>query len=212
MERLKALRTQRGLLQKEVAEKIGVDRTTYVKYEKGSSDPNFEILQRLADYFNVTVDYLLGYKGRSEMSDLFKHSLRKALERIDNYGDLTEPEAKADYTEAMGYAESQYVLTIDEIFRASDIVGESIDDMLSEDFKPGMREGIKESPDEEKTASEDLMNEQIMTFVRKLPEEQKILLLSLLQTTVERNQGMLPSVQMSTSGEGTKFERQYRTW
>lgn len=146
MERLKALRTQRGLLQKEVAEKIGVDRTTYVKYEKGSSDPNFEILQRLADYFNVTVDYLLGHKGRSEMSDLFKHSLRKTLEWIDNYGDLTEPEAKADYTEAMGYAESQYVLTIDEIFRASDIVGESIDDMLSEDFKPGMREGIKKSP------------------------------------------------------------------
>lgn len=151
MERLKALRLQRGLLQKEVAEKIGVDRTTYVKYEKGSSDPNFEILQRLADYFNVTIDYLLGYKGYSEMSDLFKNSLRKTLEWIDDCGDLTEPEAKANYTEAMSYAESKYVLTIDEIFRASDIVGESIDDMLSEDFKPGMREVIKKSPDREKS-------------------------------------------------------------
>lgn len=155
MERLKELRIKHGLLQKEVAKKIGVDRTTYVKYEKGSSDPNFKILQRLADYFNVTIDYLLGYKGRSEMSDLFKHSLFKTLKWIDNYGDLTEPEAQADYIEAMGYAKSQYVLTIDEIFRASDLVGESIDDMLSEDFEPGIRESIKIPPNEEKTELSD---------------------------------------------------------
>ncbi len=60
MERLKALRIQHGLLQKEIAEKIGVDRTTYVKYENGSSEPNLEVIQRIADNLDCSVDYLLG--------------------------------------------------------------------------------------------------------------------------------------------------------
>lgn len=60
MENLKLLREQKGLLQKEVAEAIGVNRTTYVKYERGDSEPSFQILNRLADYFTVSVDYLLG--------------------------------------------------------------------------------------------------------------------------------------------------------
>lgn len=60
MERLKELRTARGLLQKDVAAVLGIDRTTYVKYEKGQSEPSFDILAKLADYFGVSVDYLLG--------------------------------------------------------------------------------------------------------------------------------------------------------
>lgn len=60
MERLKELRIQRGLYQKDIAAKLGVDRTTYVKYENGSSEPNHEMLQKLADIFETTTDYLLG--------------------------------------------------------------------------------------------------------------------------------------------------------
>lgn len=58
--RLKELRIQRGLYQKDIAAKLGVDRTTYVKYENGSSEPNHEMLQKLADIFETTTDYLLG--------------------------------------------------------------------------------------------------------------------------------------------------------
>lgn len=60
------LRQQRGLLQKDVAAAIGVDRTTYVKYERGTSEPNFDILARIAEYFDVSVDYLLGRASRPD--------------------------------------------------------------------------------------------------------------------------------------------------
>lgn len=60
MERLKELRLENGLLQKDVAMIIGVDRTTYVKYERGSSEPPYEALTALADFYETTVDYLLG--------------------------------------------------------------------------------------------------------------------------------------------------------
>lgn len=60
MEQLKKLRLSHKLTQKEVADLLGVDRTTYVKYETGKSEPTFETLRRLADYFEVTSDYLIG--------------------------------------------------------------------------------------------------------------------------------------------------------
>lgn len=62
MHKLKMLREDRHLLQKEVAETLGVDRTTYVKYENGNSEPSYEILVRIADYYNVSIDYLLNRK------------------------------------------------------------------------------------------------------------------------------------------------------
>lgn len=59
MKRLRQLRTSKNLTQKDVAEFLGVDRTTYVKYETGASEPNFETLQKLAAFFGVSTDYLL---------------------------------------------------------------------------------------------------------------------------------------------------------
>ena len=59
MERLKKLRQNRKLLQKDVATAINVGRSTYVKYENGDSEPSMKILIQLANYFDVTVDYLL---------------------------------------------------------------------------------------------------------------------------------------------------------
>ena len=60
MERLRTLRKNMQLYQKDVASHLGIDRTTYVKYETGASQPDGATLAKLADYFGVTVDYLLG--------------------------------------------------------------------------------------------------------------------------------------------------------
>lgn len=65
MERLKQLRTAAGMTQQDVARLLGVDRTTYVKYENGNSDPSTATLVRLADYFGVSVDYLIGQKEKA---------------------------------------------------------------------------------------------------------------------------------------------------
>lgn len=59
MERLKELRESKHLLQKEIANALSIDRTTYVKYEKGTSEPNIEMLKRLSSFFSVSIDYLV---------------------------------------------------------------------------------------------------------------------------------------------------------
>jgi transcriptional regulator with XRE-family HTH domain len=59
-ERLKELRKEKGVTQNEVATPLGVDRSTYGKYETGDSIPDIDKLMWLAEYFDVSVDYLLG--------------------------------------------------------------------------------------------------------------------------------------------------------
>ena len=50
----------RKLTQKDVAQFLGVDRSTYNKYETGDSEPTFDTICRLADFFDVSVEYLMG--------------------------------------------------------------------------------------------------------------------------------------------------------
>ncbi len=59
-ERLKECRNARNLKQREVAAEIGVVLRTYQGYEEGRSEPNIARLIALADFFDVTLDYLMG--------------------------------------------------------------------------------------------------------------------------------------------------------
>ena len=61
-EQLKTLRKKNSLTQKELAEKVGVKQNSYANWENGNREPNIEMLVRIADYFDVSLDYLLGRK------------------------------------------------------------------------------------------------------------------------------------------------------
>lgn len=63
-ENLRALRKQRKLTTIELGEIFGVTNATISKYEKGERKPTPEMLANLADYFGVTIDYLLGRRGK----------------------------------------------------------------------------------------------------------------------------------------------------
>lgn len=58
--RLKELRLQHGLTQKELVELLGVKRNTYSDWENGKCKPNYEKLEKLADFFDVSLDWLFG--------------------------------------------------------------------------------------------------------------------------------------------------------
>ena len=57
---LKFLRNTAGLTQSEVANKIGIAQQTYAGYESGRHQPNVEILIRLADVYDMPLDYISG--------------------------------------------------------------------------------------------------------------------------------------------------------
>ena len=58
--RLKELRKAKGVTHKTMVDYLGVGLRTYQHYEYGDREPNFETLTKLADYFEVSTDYLLG--------------------------------------------------------------------------------------------------------------------------------------------------------
>ena len=59
-ERLILLRTSRHLTQKQVYESVGMSAIGYQRYEYGTREPAFRQLIALADYFDVSLDYLVG--------------------------------------------------------------------------------------------------------------------------------------------------------
>ena len=59
MEQLKILRNRMGLTQAAVASSLGIDRSTYAKYESGQSEPNFEMLNKISALFGTTLDLLI---------------------------------------------------------------------------------------------------------------------------------------------------------
>lgn len=71
MKSLYLARTSKGLSQEQVAEFLGVHRTTYNRYEKGTRDPDLETISKLAVLFEVTTDFLLGSNAKSLYSDRF---------------------------------------------------------------------------------------------------------------------------------------------
>lgn len=64
--RLKALRLEEGLTAEELSVKLGFARTTYSNWESGIREPNMDIIIKIADFYNVTVDYLLGRADHKE--------------------------------------------------------------------------------------------------------------------------------------------------
>lgn len=58
--RLKELREEKKLTQKELAQKLHINPVTYFRYEKDQRVPSLSLIVEFANYFGVTVDYLLG--------------------------------------------------------------------------------------------------------------------------------------------------------
>lgn len=69
-ERLKALRLEANLTQKDMAEKFDISQQAYAKWEMESANPTKNVITKLASFFNVTVDYLVGntnYRSSEEV-------------------------------------------------------------------------------------------------------------------------------------------------
>ena len=74
-ERIKLIRKEKNVTQKQVAESIGTNERVIRNYEIGARKPDYDMLNALADYFDVPLDYLTG-RG------LFVH-----IDKIDKYWD-----------------------------------------------------------------------------------------------------------------------------
>ncbi len=79
-ERLKELRKEKRITQEKLADIIGVERSSVGKYEgKSKTIPSDDVKYRIAEYFGVSVDYLMGYSDIRNPSEL-----RESLSHIES--------------------------------------------------------------------------------------------------------------------------------
>ena len=79
--RIKDLREDRDLRQSDLAEATGIDQRTISNYETGKTNPDSDALIKLADFFNVSIDYLV---GRIPFDSLADPNRAKLIQKIQN--------------------------------------------------------------------------------------------------------------------------------
>lgn len=95
-EKLKKLREERGVYQRDLAVYIGVTPTTISYYEANRKKPQMEKLNKIAEFFGVTVDYLLGQeKSIDNLEDEFPEGIR-LLRRANKELSDSDKEVMAD--------------------------------------------------------------------------------------------------------------------
>lgn len=90
-DRIRELRIKKGLNMKQVSNELGIAYTTYVSYEKNYREPNSEVLIELSDYFDCTIDYLI---GKDELKE-------KAIKKFGFCWDVSEREEKKGKSRAL---------------------------------------------------------------------------------------------------------------
>lgn len=83
-EKLKLLRKEKGLRQENLADELELKRPTISGYETGRKEPDFHTLIKISQYFNVSVDYLI---GKSDFKVDFVE-LRKVIEENPELGNF----------------------------------------------------------------------------------------------------------------------------
>lgn len=98
--RLKELRIGRNLLQRDVADVLNCSTPVYCRYEKGEREPPFDIVNRLADYYGVSVDFLL---GREDVPDMVQETEKAPADIRAEAKQLLESMTDEQYQAALQY-------------------------------------------------------------------------------------------------------------
>lgn len=83
-EMLKYLRSREKMSQADLAEKLGISKSTIGMYELGKREPDFETLESIADLFNVDMNFLLGKPGSEVSSGITTKDERDIAKDLDN--------------------------------------------------------------------------------------------------------------------------------
>jgi len=89
--RLKKLREKKALNQLEFSRILNISNTTLSQYEAGNRTPSDEIKEKIADYFSVSVDYLL---GRTDIIDFSENETRHTVSEIIDVSGLPEEDIR----------------------------------------------------------------------------------------------------------------------
>lgn len=87
--RLKELRISRGITQEELAKHLNISNSAVGMYEQGRREPNQDMLKKMAEFFNVSVDYLIGGQPNANPTKADLERLKKIKKLNDLFEKMT---------------------------------------------------------------------------------------------------------------------------
>lgn len=105
-DRLKELRTEKSLSQTKLAELFNISQQAVSHYEKGVRDIDTSLIKNLANFFDVSTDYLLGI---SEIRNYTDDSNITIAINSNTYNDNIPREAKKEINEFIEYVKQKYI-------------------------------------------------------------------------------------------------------
>ncbi len=91
-DRIKQLRNEKGITQDDLASYLRISRSTVAGYETGKRKPDTDTLQKIVEYFDVSVDYILGLTDERTPADKIKKALSDDPELADFWDKLSQRE------------------------------------------------------------------------------------------------------------------------
>lgn len=139
-QRLKELRKEKGLTQVQVAQRFNISNGAVAMWETGKREPDFATMNRLADFFNVSVDYLIGNTNEP----WFYLDNDRILQEINSYEDGSTRESYLTARDKHDIARD-----LERIMEALDTVGDlqfdgdPMSDEARESIKAAMKLGLE---------------------------------------------------------------------
>lgn len=109
MNRMRELRLEKGISMREAAERLNMPYTTYVNYEKNTREPNSETLIDIANFYNTSIDYLLGRSNEridDRILDIVNTIDDDILQNTGNLRDAISIQAKRDATQSAKFSDT----------------------------------------------------------------------------------------------------------
>lgn len=96
MNRIKDLREDADMKQSELAETIGITQQSLSRYEREETEPPKEVWIKLANYFNVTVDYIMAKTNNPTGEDFTKDMTEEEIQKMKEYKELLLAKRKVE--------------------------------------------------------------------------------------------------------------------
>lgn len=115
-ENLRKLRIYKGLSAQELGKELGVAQSTVSNWESGRKEPNFEVLQKISLYFNVSTDRLLNHKiadsdaipDDDTKKEIIAHLAQELYEKYKNIPDKDKPLVENELIEYANYLKHKF--------------------------------------------------------------------------------------------------------
>ena len=145
---LKQIREERGLTKRELCEKTGISERAYLTYEFGEREPKIGVIQKLADFYGVSIDYILGRNAKEEQNESDagdKVKIKEALKTLRKNAGFQNAKEFCDkigisFNTYQNYESGKRLPPAETIIKIADFYNVSADEVLGRTVENDSRE------------------------------------------------------------------------